>query len=1046
MYAELHAQSAFSFLQGASLPEALAAAAAQRGIAAMALADRDGVYGAPRFHQAAKKLGVRAIIGAEMGVVAAAGTDRAARAPRLVLLAESRKGYQNLCRLITAVKLRAAKGEGAAQLEEIEEFAPGLVALAGAEWRWQSPALDRLAGIFSPYRLYAEIQRHYRRQQAAANVLWLEVAARHRLRPLATNGVLYATAAERPIADLFASLRHHTTLAAAGRRLEANAEREVPSPLAMARRFADLPQALAANEEVAARLAFSLEDLGYEFPRAEVPPGETETSYLRQLAERGLENRYRRASAELRARARRQLTRELDLIARLKLEGYFLIVEDIVRYCRQEGILAQGRGSAANSVACYALGITAVDPVAMELLFERFLSAERSEWPDIDLDLPSGERRERVIQHVYEKYGRSGAAMTANVITYRARSAAREVGKALGLEPERIAANARRVAGGGLGEDAAGPGWAPEPRQQVFLDLCRAIQDLPRHLGQHSGGMVICRGRLDQVVPLENAAMPGRVVIQWDKEDCADLGIIKIDLLGLGMMAVLQDALVELDRREGHGGEAASGSAAGSPAAPPLDLSRFPADDPATYEMLRAADTIGVFQVESRAQMATLPRLRPEHFYDLVVEVALIRPGPISGDMVNPYLQRRAGRQPVTYPHPCLEPVLRRTLGVPLFQEQLLRMAMAAGGFSGGEAEELRRALGAHRSEVRMRAIAGKLRERMAERGITGAVAEEISGTITSFAQYGFPESHAASFALLVYASAYLKAHHPEIFYAALLNHQPMGFYHPATLVKDAQRHGVRALPVCVHRSGAQCEPLTVQPPALRLGLNYVRGLRAEAAGRLLAMRPFASIGDLAQRTELHQDELRQLAAMGALADLGARRRPALWQAERAARPAGPLYAGGAGEENEAEGASPLPEMTAEERLAADYAAAGVTLGPHPLALRRAALAAQGVWSARQLAGLPDGRRVRVAGMVIARQRPEAAKGMVFMSLEDETGIANAIIAPPLFAAQRELIVSAAFLGVEGVLQNRDGVIHVRARGFWALGSATGAPESHDFR
>lgn len=1033
MYAELHTQSAFSFLQGASLPEALAAAAAQRGLAVMALADRDGVYGAPRFHQAAKKLGVRAIIGAEIGVEAAAGAETGA--DRLVLLAESRKGYQNLCRLITAVKLRAAKGEGAAQLEEIEAFAPGLVALAGAEWRRRLPALDRLAGIFGPDRLYAEIQRHYRREQAAANALWLEAAARQRLRPLATNGVLYATAAERPIADLFASLRHHTTLAAAGRRLETNAEREVPSPAEMARRFADLPQALAANEEVAARLAFSLEDLGYEFPRAEVPPGETETSYLRQLAERGLESRYRRTSAELRARARRQLARELELIARLKLEGYFLIVEDIVRYCRQEGILAQGRGSAANSVACYALGITAVDPVAMELLFERFLSAERSEWPDIDLDLPSGERRERVIQHVYEKYGHCGAAMTANVITYRQRSAAREVGKALGLEPERIAANARLVAGGGLGEDAAEHGWAPEPRQQVFLKLCRAIQDLPRHLGQHSGGMVICRGRLDQVVPLENASMPGRVVIQWDKEDCADLGIIKIDLLGLGMMAVLQDALAELDRRE-----------AGQAAAPPLDLSRFPADDPATYAMLRAADTIGVFQVESRAQMATLPRLRPEHFYDLVVEVALIRPGPITGDMVNPYLQRRAGRQPVTYPHPCLEPVLRRTLGVPLFQEQLLRMAMAVGGFSGGEAEDLRRALGAHRSEARMRAIIAKLRQRMAERGITGAVAEEISGAITSFAQYGFPESHAASFALLVYASAYLKAHHPEIFYAALLNNQPMGFYHPATLVKDAQRHGVRVLPVCVHRSGAQCEPLTAQPPVLRLGLNYVRGLRTEAAGRLLAQRPFASMDDLARRTELHKDELRQLAAMGALADLGARRRPALWQAERAARPAGPLYAGGTGGEDEAEGASPLPEMTAGERLAADYAAAGVTLGPHPLALQRASLAAQGVWSARQLAGLRDGRRVRVAGMVIARQRPEAAKGMVFMSLEDETGIANAIIAPPLFAAQRELIVSAAFLGVEGVLQNRDGVIHVRARAFWELGGATSAPESHDFR
>ncbi len=1031
MYAELHAQSAFSFLAGASLPETLAVTSAELGLGALALVDRDGVYGAPRLHQAAKKLGLRAIVGADVGVRTAAGE------PRLALLAESRQGYQNLCRLLTRIKLRAAKGQGAASAEDIEEFAPGLIALAGSAWRHHPAALDRLAGIFAagpgPRRLYAELCRHYRREQTAANRAWLALAARRGLPPLATNGVLYATAAERPVADLFASLRHHTTLDAAGRRLEANDERRLKSPREMARLFADLPAALAANAEVAARLEFSLEDLGYEFPRAILPPDATETQYLRHLAEQGLERRYRRASASLRARARRQLDRELQLIAQLRLEGYFLIVAEIVRYCREQGILAQGRGSAANSVACYALGITAVDPVAMDLLFERFLSPERSEWPDIDLDLPSGERRERVIQHVYRKYGQAGAAMTANVITYRQRSAAREVGKALGLPPELIAENARLAAAGGLGE----ANLAAHPRQAVFLQLCRAIQDLPRHLGQHSGGMVICRGRLDQVVPLENAAMPGRVVIQWDKEDCADLGIIKIDLLGLGMMAVLQDAVAELDRRD-------------PAAAPPLDLARFPADDPQTYAMLCAADTVGVFQVESRAQMATLPRLRPERFYDLVVEVALIRPGPITGDMVNPYLQRRAGRAPVTYPHPCLEPVLRRTLGVPLFQEQLLRMAMAVGGFTGGEAEELRRALGSHRSEARMRAVIAKLRARMAEHGIAGAVAEEITASITSFAQYGFPESHAASFALLVYASAYLKAHHPEIFYAALLNNQPMGFYHPATLVKDAQRHGVRVLPVSVHRSAALCEPLTPLPRAsFRLGLNYARGLRAEAVAALLAARPFASVDDLARRTPLRKDELRRLAAMGALADLPAqpsaqerlRRRPALWQVERAARPSGSLYAGQA----EEDAASPLPEMTATERLAADYAGAGVTLGPHPLALRRAALAAAGVRTARQLAAMPDGRRVRVAGMVIARQRPETAKGMVFMSLEDETGIANAIISPPLFAAHRLLCVSAPLLGIAGILQNRDGVVHVRAQEFWALPEPVATPAAHDF-
>src|SRR5579885_984758 len=605
----------------------------------------------------------------------------------------------------------------------------------------------------------------------------------------------------------------------------------------MQRLFADLPEAVARTAEISARLEFTLADLGYEFPRYPAPPGETMASYLRKVTEAGARRRYQ----PYHEKARRQVERELDLIEKLHLEGYFLIVWDIVNFCRAQHILAQGRGSAANSAVCYSLGITAVDPVGMELLFERFLSEERGEWPDIDLDLPSGEQRERVIQYVYQRFGKLGAAMTANVITYRGRSAAREVGKALGFEVttlDRLAGlahtwewkdpkdtTARQFRDAGLDLN--------HPRVRKFLELYEAVQDLPRHLGQHSGGMVICQGQLDAIVPLEPATMPGRVVVQWDKEDCADMGIIKVDLLGLGMMAVLEESL-DLIRR--HYGEE-------------VDLAHLPPDDAAVYRALEQADTIGMFQVESRAQMSCLPRLRPRRFYDIVVQVAIIRPGPIVGKMVHPYLRRRQGREPVDYLHPSLEPVLRRTLGVPLFQEQLLRMAMIAAGFTGGEAEELRRAMGFKRSEKRMKDIEVKLRAGMERNGITGKAQEDIVRSITSFALYGFPESHAASFALLAYASAYLKCHYLAAFTCAMLNNQPMGFYSPAILIKDAQRHGLRVLPVDVTRSEWPC---TVEEPGhcLRLGLRYAKGLR-EQAGRALvadrAARPFTSVDDLAQ-------------------------------------------------------------------------------------------------------------------------------------------------------------------------------------------------------
>jgi error-prone DNA polymerase len=1033
----------------------------------------------------------------------------------------------------------------------------GLVALAGRAaltgLRFGVGGLvDRLVGIFGASNLRIEVQRHLLRDEEADNQALGDLASAFHVPVIATNGVRFAAPADRPLYDTLTCIRHKTTLERAGRRLSWNAERYLKSPETMARLFADMPGAIAGTRELADRLTYTMADLGYRFPEYPVPPGETMASFLRKITQVGARERYR----PYHERARRQVERELDLIEKLDLAGYFLIVWDIVNFCRQHDILVQGRGSAANSAVCYSLGITAVDPVGMDLLFERFLSEERGEWPDIDIDLPSGDRREQVIQHVYEKYGKLGAAMTANVITYRGRSAAREVGKVLSLEAAQVDRLAkimnhfewvdpketleRNLRDAGI--DAA------MPVVRTFGHLWQAIQDLPRHLGQHSGGMVLCQGRLDDVVPLENASMPGRVVVQWDKDDCADMGIIKVDLLGLGMMSVIQDALhlVNSHRPSDPGyidGEVPEpeervlwrpvGDRPREVLEPELSIAHLPPDDPAVYRMLQEADTIGIFQVESRAQMATLPRLKPTCFYDIVVEVAIIRPGPIVGQMVHPYLKRRQGREPVTYPHPSLEPILKRTLGVPLFQEQLLRMAMVAAGFSGGEAEELRRAFGFKRSEKRMHEIEKKLRAGMARQGITGDAAEGIIRSITSFALYGFPESHAASFALLVYASAYLKAHYPAAFYTAMLNNQPMGFYHPATLVKDAQRHGVRFAPIDVQESGWDCR---VEPDGrVRLGLMYVNGLRQEAGRRIAARelvvpgseRPdagrcpkcgcedpsmlehtvtgtrfcnvcahewaphaagetpqaarFTSVEDLIARTGVRRDELATLAEIGALNALGYDRRSALWQIEKAVRPAGALFAredteGAEAAETKAfhhgeteipepekqndlrflrssvvNSSSPLPPlsplspMTPSERLMADYTGTSLTIGPHPVAHRRTELALRGVLRASDLPRGRHGRRVRVAGAVITRQRPGTAKGFVFLTLEDETGIANIIVRPDLYAEQRGVITGSPYLLIEGTLQIQEGVTSVKAE---RVASLSGGPpaESHDFR
>jgi error-prone DNA polymerase len=1090
MYVELHAASAFSFLQGASLPETMVDRAAALGYRALALLDADGVYGAPRFHRAAQQAGIKPIIGAELTITAphSPSTNRTSHISTwpLPVLVENRTGYQNLCRLITRMKMRAPKGEGALALDELDGCTTGLVALAGrpcldVRSHGVGGLLDRLIGLFGRNHVYVELQRHLQREQEADNATLETLARAFRVPVIATGGVRFAEPADRPLFDVLTCVRHHTTLDAAGRLLARNAERYLKSPETMAQLFADRPETIAAAAALADRLEYTMADLGYEFPRYPVPAGDTEASFLRHVVEAGARERYR----PYHDTARAQIARELNLIEKLNLAGYFLIVWDIVNYARQQDILVQGRGSAANSAVCYSLGITAVDPIKMELLFERFLSEERGEWPDIDLDLPSGDRRERVIQHVYQKYGRLGAAMTANVITYRSRSAAREVGKALSMNDEEIDRLAKVMNNFEFTDphetltrnlEAAGLSW-DAPRLRSFAELWLRIQDLPRHLGQHSGGMVICQGQLDSVVPLEPATMPDRVVVQWDKDDCADMGIVKVDLLGLGMMAVLQDAieLVKID-----------------------DLADIPPDDPAVYGMLQQADTIGVFQVESRAQMATLPRLKPTHFYDLVVQVAIIRPGPIVGDMVHPYLNRRAGREPVVPLHPSLEPVLARTLGVPLFQEQLLRMAMVAAGFTGGQAEDLRRAMGFKRSEKRMQQIEVQLREGMAKNGITGETAERIIGSITSFALYGFPESHAASFALLAYASAYLKAHYPAAFYTALLNNQPMGFYHPASLVKDAQRRGVRFHPIDVQQSDWCCR--VEEDGGIRLGFMYVNGLRKEMGQAMAAfdrtktlappllcakcgsddesmievvrdtraartyfcntcahewtvqLRPagrFTSIDDVVRRTGLRRDELTTLADIGALNAFTNERRSALWQVEQAVRPAGDLF--GHDEKSPIPNvkspkpiSSPLPAMDDDERLRADYAGMGLTIGPHPMALRREELALRGVWRATDLPNARDGRLVRVAGMVITRQRPGTAKGFVFLTLEDETGIANVIVRPDLFDRERMTVIRQPFLLVEGILQHQDGVLSVRAERLQGIQGAA-AVDAHDF-
>lgn len=1001
-YVELGARSAFSFLEGASEPEILAARAAELELEAVALTDRSGVYGSARFHRAAQARGVRAIVGTRLEVEGL-GTVR--------LLCETQAGYRRLARLLTLGHRGRPKGECRVTVAQLQEHAAGLTCLAGPELHAISlEAAHTLERIFSRDHLAIEVSRHFHREEEVRNRALLHLAEAAKLPAVATGDVRFAHSRNKPLLDVLTCIRHHTTLDRAGRRLLPNAEWRMKSPREMAQVWSAHPQLLVESCRIAERCEFTLENLGYRFPEFPVPPGETPTSYLRALTYAGAQDRYR----PLTPKVRRQLDKELALIAKLGLEGYFLIVWDISRWAKENDIMAQGRGSAANSAVCYSLGITAVDPVGMDLLFERFLSEERGEWPDIDIDLPSGTKREAVIQYVYQKYGPHGAAMTANVITYRDRSALREVGKTLGFAPHQVDKVAKlggrwgSVQEESITERMAAVGLDPkERRTQLWVALSRQLLNLPRHLGQHSGGMVMAQGRLDEVSPIEPATMENRSVVQWDKDDCAALGIIKVDLLGLGMLAALEEAVPLIQQSEGI----------------TIDYAHLPPNDTKVYDMLCRADTVGLFQVESRAQMATLPRLRPRCFYDLVIEIALIRPGPITGQMVHPYLQRRQGKEPVTYPHPDLEPVLARTLGVPIFQEQVMRMAMIIAGFSGGEAEELRRAMGFKRSNERMAEIEGRLRSGMRARGIDEATQDQLVHYMTSFASYGFPESHSASFALIAYASAYLKAHHPAAFLAALLNAYPMGFYHPDTLIKDAQRHGVRVRPIDVTVSAWRC---TLEDKGtVRLGLRYVVGLHEKTGERIVKERsraPFTGLVDLERRCRLSDPELQTLAELGAFASLGHSRRQALWQVARLKeRTAGLLSRTEA-----APGPSPLPEMDLRERIVADHRNATVSVGSHPMRFFRAHLQRLGILSCAALNQKPHGARATVAAFVTVRQRPATAQGLFFLTLEDETGFANLIVMPDVFERFRPLVISGGSLWASGKVQRQDGVVHLK--------------------
>jgi error-prone DNA polymerase len=1033
-YAELHAWSNYSFLQGGSHPEELVELAVALGLSAIALTDRDGLYGAVRFSTHARQRGLAAIIGSELTFEDGA---------RIVLLVENETGYANLCELISRAQMRGRKGDARLHLDDLENRTGGLIALSGGPYGRIERELtngnasaakteaQRLSALF-PQRFYLELQHHLTIDETQRNLKLVALAEECALPYVATNGVVYAEKEDALVADVLACVRDRTTVTQAreANTLRPNAEFHLKSPAAMRRLFAAYPDAIDRTIEIARRCAFRLERQTGQFPLFPVPEGSTPQRYLRELVYAGAARRY---AMPLETRVERQLEYELGLIAKMDLAGYFLIVWDIVRQAGELRVLCQGRGSAANSAVCYALGITAVDPIAMNLLFERFMSEERREIPDIDIDF-AHQDRERVIQYVYERYGRANAAMVAEVVTYRTRSAIRDVGKALGLTLEQVDAIAKEFDAREALPEESGP--------EMLFAICRRITNFPRHLGIHSGGMLITRDPLVRVAPVEWATMRDRTVVQWDKDDLQDLGLIKIDLLGLGMLSLLREAFT-LYRRS------VARNDAWLPAAVSRDvqLHTIPANDKPTYAMIQQADTVGVFQIESRAQQSMLPRLKPACFYDIVMQVAIIRPGPIQGEMVHPFLRRRAGMEPVTYPHPKLKPVLERTLGVPLFQEQGMRLAIEAANFSGGEADELRRAMGHKRSRERMQALHAKLINGMLANGIERNAAEQLFAMLQGFADYGFPESHAASFALLAYASAYLKCHLPAIFAAAILNVQPMGFYSTEVLVNDARRHGVTVKPIEVNAS--EYWSRVELDGALRLGFHLVRGLGEAQQQRLqgaIARGPFTDVLDFAHRTQLEREAIENLAIAGAFAPWYASRREAMWALrgldEREAR--GELGALMDVDEPSAQ----LKPVAPRKITAFDLWSTGVTPSGHVMEHFRKFLTEQRVVPATKLRDLPRNCICRVGGLVITRQRPGTAKGFVFLTLEDETGLVNVIVRPDVYEKFRRPIRSSSTLIIEGKLQKEAGCIDLLAKHIRSFndGGLTGSISVHSFQ
>jgi len=1053
-YAELFCRSNFSFLEGASHPEELIAQAKALGLHALALTDRDGVYGLVRAWRAAQTHGLRLLSGALITVEGQ---------PSLVLLVKNREGWGGLCRLLTCARAERPKGTSLATLEQVELHAAGLVAVLHGPWR--APVVQRLREAFGA-DLFLSVSRTL--QPADVRVLG-EVQALSQVTqvPWVLVGDVQAHVADRKrVLDVLTCIRLGLRLDQAGRDLAPNAARVLRSAEAHARYFPGHVEAMARTVEIAERCTFTLADLDYRYPREVVPEGHTAKSWLSWLCEEGVAWRY---PAGVPPAVARQIDYVLEIIERLDFPAYFLTVYDIVRFAREQGILCQGRGSAANSAVCFVLGITSVDPARSHLLFERFMSEERGEPPDIDVDFEH-ERREEVLQYIYSRYGRDRAAMVNEVICYRGRSAVREVGKVMGLSADQLDALSKvmtyraRTERDAEVEDSGTPHAARDARlREVGLDprdervgwtvaLTEEIRDFPRHTSIHSGGFVLTDDPLVGRVPIEPATMKGRTVIQWDKDDIAAVQFIKVDCLGLGILTAIRkcfDLIAGCQTLRERGAPLASAYGAR------WTLANVPAEDPAVYDMLCRADTIGVFQIESRAQMSMLPRLKPRCFYDLVIEVSIVRPGPIQGGMVHPFLRRRQGLEPVVYPHPALKPILERTLGVPIFQEQVMAMAVAVAGFTPGQADALRRAMGAWRRRGTMGPIVKKLRAGLLQNGLTEDYADQVVQQIKGFGEYGFPESHASSFALLVYVSAWLKCHCPAAFTGAILNSLPMGFYAPRTLVDDARRHGVQVRPVDVHLSNYDSDLEMPDPPgpqpALRLGLRLVKGIGEEDARRVATARseaPFRSLADLYARSGVDRGVLRKLARADAFSagfPPGPRgslsRRQALWEVEGLW--AGPLFAAVARDEAPA----PLPAASAFDDVLVDYQAVGLSLEHNPVGLVRPTLQARGFVCIAELAEQDPGSSVRIAGLVANRQRPGNAGGVMFMTLEDETGMANLVVWPRLFERQRRVIVGERLIEVFGVLQREGASVSVIAKGFRRLDIAPDvqAP-SRDFR